>query len=166
MAVRPLIGPRMQPVRICLVLWIVRVCGCVWKTFHRDYFTDSLSRCIGGLAPGIRTLCCINANLETMRPYIKPQTRPDGETYYELTFRVVVWFGGTKLRARVQWNEGVRIISSRVDAIVILIFIIRTPRIILSPMIRQPRANFVKDLQALFPVRLTKKGLNSVPSRK
>ncbi|KIM25808.1 hypothetical protein M408DRAFT_330992 [Serendipita vermifera MAFF 305830] len=60
----------------------------------------------GSLAPGVRTVCTLRADLTGLRPSLRSQRGPKGEEFYRVDFVISVMLGGTSLKARLNWNEG------------------------------------------------------------
>lgn len=62
---------------------------------------------IGTPLDGMKTLCTITADLACLFSLLQEQSGPNGEKYWMITFQVCVIFGGTQLKAFLQWKEGV-----------------------------------------------------------
>lgn len=56
----------------------------------------------------MRTVCTLRADLTGLRPSLRSQRGPKGEEFYRVDFVISVMLGGTSLKARLTWNEGVR----------------------------------------------------------
>ena len=63
----------------------------------------------GNLLPNIRRVCTLTADLSGLRSFLKVQKNPEGQEFCLIDFYVNVLFGGTALRARMRWYEGVSI---------------------------------------------------------
>ena len=55
----------------------------------------------------MRLVCTLNADLSALAGGLKIQTGPHGERFYRVDYNVCVYFGGTQLRAYLQWKERV-----------------------------------------------------------
>jgi hypothetical protein len=66
----------------------------------------------GGLNPGFERACTICADMSQLARTLKPKSGLDGGTFLEVLYQVGITFGGTELKAFVQWKENVRIMSS------------------------------------------------------
>ena len=66
----------------------------------------------GDLLPNIRRVCTLAADLSGLRNFLTVQKAPEGQDIWEVQFGVNVRFGGTALKARVTWYEGVSISHS------------------------------------------------------
>lgn len=60
----------------------------------------------GNINPGFENLCRLEADLSKMGAAVERKHGPDGPYDY-LAFTIAIEFGGTELRARIQWNENV-----------------------------------------------------------
>ena len=63
----------------------------------------------GNLLPNVRRVCTLSADLSGLRNHLKVQKGPTGQDFWTVSFRVNVMFGGTALKARLSWDEGVSI---------------------------------------------------------
>ena len=63
----------------------------------------------GNLLPNVRRVCTLSADLSGLRRFLKVQKGPEGQNFWTVAFKVNVLFGGTALKARLTWNEGVSI---------------------------------------------------------
>ena len=63
----------------------------------------------GNLLPNIRHVCTLSADLSGLQRFLKVQRRSDGQDFWTVHFKVNVLFGGTALKARITWYEGVSI---------------------------------------------------------
>jgi hypothetical protein len=65
-------------------------------------------RCIQGtVMKGMRLVCTLNADLSALAGGLQIKTGPHGKKFYRVDYDVCVYFGGTRLCAKLQWNEGV-----------------------------------------------------------
>ena len=65
----------------------------------------------GNLLPNIHLVCTLKADLSTLQRFLKVQKRSDGQDFWKVHFKVNVFFGGTALKARLTWYEGVSIFT-------------------------------------------------------
>lgn len=65
----------------------------------------------GNLLPNMRRVCTLKADLSGLARSLKVQKGPRGQDFWRVEHSVAVLFGGTQLRARLQWYEGVSLIS-------------------------------------------------------
>ncbi len=63
----------------------------------------------GNLLPNFRRVCTLAADLSGLRRFLKVQKGSEGQEFWKVSFKVKVLFGGTALKARLAWNEGVSI---------------------------------------------------------
>ena len=61
------------------------------------------------LLPNFRRICTLTADMSGLRSFLKVQKNPEGQEFWVVAFYVNVLFGGTALRARMTWYEGVSI---------------------------------------------------------
>ena len=61
------------------------------------------------LSPNTRRVCTLKADLSGLQKFLKAEKRPDGQAFWRVTCKVKVFFGGTALKARITWKEGVSI---------------------------------------------------------
>ena len=61
------------------------------------------------LLPNIRSVCKLVADLSGLRGFLKVERGSDGQEFWKVTFYVKIFFGGTALKARLAWYEGVSI---------------------------------------------------------
>lgn len=87
------IGPEMKPVSYIDTLWIL----------------ISLKTQTGALVPHMRYVCELRADLSQLRRAVTKETGPNGTEFWKVVFKVAVMFGGTRLQARLLWQEGVRL---------------------------------------------------------
>ena len=57
--------------------------------------------------PNFRHVCTLRADLSGLQGSLKVQTGPEGQDFWRVDFKVKVFFGGTALKARLAWCEGV-----------------------------------------------------------
>jgi len=69
----------------------------------------------GNLLPNIRRVCTLVTDLSGLRRFLKVQKSSDGQEFWEVSLEVNVFFGGTGLKARVTWYEGVSISHFRLQ---------------------------------------------------
>jgi hypothetical protein len=55
----------------------------------------------------MRLICTLNADLSALAGVLEVQTGKKGKTFYRVDYNVCVYFGGTQLRANLQWKENV-----------------------------------------------------------
>jgi hypothetical protein len=70
---------------------------------HIDWGRDES----GNLLPNMRRVCTLKADLSNLQRSLKVQKGPRGQDFWRVEHSVAVLFGGTQLRARLQWYEGV-----------------------------------------------------------
>ena len=61
----------------------------------------------GAAVQGMRLICILNADLSALALRHQKQTGPRGNKFYRVDYDVCVYFGGTQLRANLQWKESV-----------------------------------------------------------
>jgi hypothetical protein len=61
----------------------------------------------------MRLICTLNADLSSLTGALKTTTGPRGKKFYRVDYTVCVYFGGTQLRANLQWKENVGTLASR-----------------------------------------------------
>ena len=61
----------------------------------------------GNLLPHIRRVCTLRADMSGLQKFLKVQRGPEGQDFWEVQHRINVYFGGTALKARMTWYEGV-----------------------------------------------------------
>ncbi|KIM24672.1 hypothetical protein M408DRAFT_331646 [Serendipita vermifera MAFF 305830] len=69
---------------------------------HTDWGRDES----GNLLPNMRRVCTLKADLSGLARSLKVQKGPRGQDFWRVEHSVAVLFGGTQLRARLQWYEG------------------------------------------------------------
>ena len=65
----------------------------------------------GNLFPSIRRVCTLKADLSGLQRLLKVQKSSEGQEFWEVFYHVNVLFGGTALKARMTWYEGVSIFT-------------------------------------------------------
>jgi hypothetical protein len=55
----------------------------------------------------MRLVCTLNADLSALAGALQIQTGKRGKMFYRVDYNVCVYFGGTQLRANLQWKENV-----------------------------------------------------------
>ncbi len=63
----------------------------------------------GYVLPNFIHVCTLTADLSGLQNSLKVQKGPEGQDFWRVDFKVIVFFGGTTLKARLAWNEGVSI---------------------------------------------------------
>ena len=61
----------------------------------------------GNLLPHIRRVCTLKADLSGLQKSLKVQKGPKGQDFWRVEHSIKVHFGGTALKARLMWYEGV-----------------------------------------------------------
>jgi len=61
----------------------------------------------------MRLICTLNANLSALAGALQIQTGSRGKKFYRVDYNVCIYFGGTQLRAKLQWMEKVSTFTSR-----------------------------------------------------
>ena len=61
----------------------------------------------GNRLPNIRHVCSLEADLSGLQRFLKAQKTSEGQYFWMIDYKVQVLFGGTVLKARVTWKEGV-----------------------------------------------------------
>ena len=61
----------------------------------------------GNTLPNIRRVCTLKADLSGLQRFLKVQKTSAGEDFWEVSYKLKVLFGGTALKARLTWKEGV-----------------------------------------------------------
>lgn len=59
----------------------------------------------GVIHTGMRLRCTLKADLSALAPSLRPKRGKHGGMYYQAEFQVCVFFGGTQLRAKLQWKH-------------------------------------------------------------
>jgi hypothetical protein len=66
----------------------------------------------------MRLLCTLKADLSSLAGALQPQNgkkrifKKDGNPFYRVDYDVCVYFGGTQLRANLQWKDKVSTLAS------------------------------------------------------
>ncbi len=63
----------------------------------------------GNLLPNVRRVCTLTADLSGLRGSLTLQKGSGGQDFWKVGYRINVRFGGTALKAKVTWYEGVSI---------------------------------------------------------
>lgn len=66
---------------------------------------------LGNPLDGMTTLCTIHADLSGLYPFLQRRPGKHGVVYWRVEYDILIEFGGTQLKARLQWKEGVRIFA-------------------------------------------------------
>lgn len=66
---------------------------------------------LGNPVDGMTTLCTIHADLSGLYPFLKRRAGKQGGVYWRVEYDILVEFGATQLKARLQWKEGVRLFA-------------------------------------------------------
>ena len=61
------------------------------------------------LLPNIRHVCTLNSDLSGLQKFLKAQKTSEGQDFWLVSYKIKVLFGGTALKARITWKEGVSI---------------------------------------------------------
>ena len=61
----------------------------------------------GNLLPNIRRVCTLAADLSNLQKFLKVEKGSNGQNFWTVWFSINVRFGGTALKARMTWYEGV-----------------------------------------------------------
>ena len=59
--------------------------------------------------PNIRHVCTFTADLSGLKRFLKVKKTSKGQYFWRVDFKVNILFGGTALKARLTWYEGVSI---------------------------------------------------------
>jgi len=71
--------------------------------------TDWLRDESGDMLPKFRHVCTLTADLSGLQRSLKVQTGSEGQDFWRVDFKIHIRFGGTALKARLTWYEGVSI---------------------------------------------------------
>ncbi|KAG8716979.1 hypothetical protein FRC09_014937 [Ceratobasidium sp. 395] len=82
---------------------ITHVPGCWSQVVGKDVVVDT-AEATHNLSEGYEKICEVKADLSGMSGALQKKSGPDGD-YYEHIFTVVLQFGGTELRAFLEWEE-------------------------------------------------------------
>jgi hypothetical protein len=72
----------------------------------------------GAIVRGMRRICTLKADLSSLAGALQPQNgkkrifKKDGNPFYRVDYHVCVYFGGTQLRANLQWMDNVSTFTS------------------------------------------------------
>ncbi len=77
--------------------------------YEKEGDTDWARDESGNLLPNIRRVCTLAADLSGIRRFLKVEKSSEGQNIWKVFFKVNVFFGGTALKARLAWYEGVSI---------------------------------------------------------
>lgn len=66
-----------------------------------------LTLLLGQLTEGMRKLCTLTADMSKILPTLHPPSEPGGPKFWRVDYTIILEFGGTQLRAALQWKEGV-----------------------------------------------------------
>jgi hypothetical protein len=72
----------------------------------------------GTIVKGMSHVCTLNADLSSLAGALQPQDgkkrifKKDGKPFYRVDYDVCVYFGGTQLRAKLQWMDNVSTFAS------------------------------------------------------
>ena len=61
----------------------------------------------GNLLPNFHHVCTLTADMSDLQRSLKVQKGPEGQDFWKVDFNVNVRFGGTALKAKMTWHEGV-----------------------------------------------------------
>ena len=61
----------------------------------------------GNPLPNIRRVCTLKADLSGLRKFLTVQKGSNGQDFWTVSYSINVRFGGTALKARMTWYEGV-----------------------------------------------------------
>ena len=63
----------------------------------------------GNMLPSVRRVCTLAADLSGLRKFMTAQKGPEGQEFWRVSYSINVLFGGTALKARMTWYEGVSV---------------------------------------------------------
>ena len=63
----------------------------------------------GNLWPNVRFVCTLKADLSGLQRFLKVQKTSEGQEFWKVDYKTKILFGGTALKARITWKEGVSI---------------------------------------------------------
>lgn len=72
-----------------------------WHTINACPFST------GNVLEGLQTACRIEADLSALCPLLLKSVNKKGKEFWTVKYQVGIQFGGTELKALVQWREGV-----------------------------------------------------------
>ena len=61
------------------------------------------------LLPNFRRVCTLSSDLSGLRSFLTVQKGPDGQDFWTVSYDINIRFGGTALKAKMTWYEGVSI---------------------------------------------------------
>ena len=61
------------------------------------------------LMPNIRHVCTLEADLSGLKKFLKVRKTSAGQAFWQVDYKIKIFFGGTALKARITWYEGVSI---------------------------------------------------------
>lgn len=88
--------------------WVKALDGKLQTTF----FTNNqliTNPSLGSFLPKMRRLCSLSANLSSVKPALRSLLNTNGQQYWQVDYKVAIIFGGTQIKARLQWYENVSI---------------------------------------------------------
>ena len=71
--------------------------------------TDWLYDESGKLLPNFRHVCTLRADLSGLQGFLTLQKGSEGQDFWRVSYSINVRFGGTALKSRMTWHEGVSI---------------------------------------------------------
>ena len=80
--------------------------------FDGEGDTDWIQDESGYTMPNIRHVCTLSADLSGLQRFLKAQKGSQGQDFWTVSYKVDVRFGGTAIKAKMTWNEGVSISHS------------------------------------------------------
>lgn len=83
--------------------WIMRQAGTPLRSAIQHFAKSFLS------SEDFGTLCAVQANLSPLASSAEPKTGRNGKTYWMIVFSVEIHFGLTEFKARIKWNDSVRL---------------------------------------------------------
>ena len=63
----------------------------------------------GNLLPNFRRVCTLSADLSGLQSFLTVQKGTEGQDFWAVRYKIDVRFGGTALKAKMTWFEGVSI---------------------------------------------------------
>ena len=64
----------------------------------------------GYVLPNFRHVCTLQADLSGLEQFLRVQYGPQGQRFWRVSYNINVRFGGTAIKARKTWDEGVSIL--------------------------------------------------------
>ena len=61
------------------------------------------------MLPNFRRVCTLKADLSGLRSFLTVQKGPEGQDFWAVRYKIDVRLGGTALKAKMTWSEGVSI---------------------------------------------------------